>query len=315
MVFQDLLDAKQADIAPGFERLVNDALANQSHKGDFLLVCCNGTYDPDINNYSGVEPRMPYRIGGGSEGMSAGLHYKFINNYMTSSMYQQSYAGYLEIIGQPANNDEESALLAKVLNQEEIVIQLEMLIYLKIWEADSFIKRLYQITRLAFGEPYDWHFKIEGIRKQKESDSTGTRQSIIREKVRDRLQKAYPEVYECIKNGYITQIRNSIAHSNYSFLDRHIHPNNFTKTDPASQLQFITFNDWVNMLHETIVLYTLLIESSRAIHKYYVEKVKQTGNIHEIQISRKQPEEKTEFHDLIYLPETNRWNFRSNEEQ
>ncbi len=102
-----------------------------------------------------------------------------------------------------------------------------MLIYLKFWEADSTIKKLYQFVRILHGEPYDWYFKISESNRDK--NSTGKRQDIILLKIRNRLKEFSSTLYQVIKDTYKTQIRNSIAHSNYSFLSRNIHLNNFIK--------------------------------------------------------------------------------------
>jgi hypothetical protein len=60
---------------------------------------------------------------------------------------------------------------------ESYSIQMEMLIYLKIWEADLFIKKMYQLVRLNEGQAYDWHFGIS--ESNLANGKTGNRDIII----------------------------------------------------------------------------------------------------------------------------------------
>ncbi|KAA9338852.1 hypothetical protein [Adhaeribacter soli] len=143
-----------------------------------------------------------------------------------------------------------------------------MLIYLKFWEGDLFIKKLYQFTRLLLGEHYDWYFKISDSPKDKNT-STGKRHEIIREKVRDLLKGISPIIYNLLKDSYIPQLRNSIAHSNYSFLGRAIHLNNDDKNSKFPQLTGISFDSWIDIFHKTLVLHHQLLKMDYMINDYY----------------------------------------------
>jgi hypothetical protein len=155
-----------------------------------------------------------------------------------------------------------------IIKIEETTIQLEMLIYLKFWEADMIIKKLYQFVRILQGQDYDWYFKIDNSSRGN-VNSTGKRQDIIRSKIREPLKNISPILYNIIKETYKTQIRNSIAHSNYSFLNRVIGLNNYIEKDPASQLKRISFDEWINIFHNTLVLHNEYINMNNTINKHY----------------------------------------------
>jgi hypothetical protein len=178
-----------------------------------------------------------------------------------------------------------------------------MLVYLKFWEADMIIKKLYQFVRILYGEPYDWYFKVQESSRDK--NASGSRQDIIRLKIRDRLQKHSQIVCDLITNTYKTQIRNSIAHSNYSFLGRNIHPNNFIKGDPFAKLRYITFDDWIDIFHNTLVLHNQYIRMNNEINNFYAGIAKKNGNEMEIRITEKNGKHYPVI--LEYRPEWEDW--------
>jgi hypothetical protein len=189
--------------------------------------------------------------------------------------------------------------------KEALSITIEMLVYLKIWEADLFIKKFYQITNLSLGLPYDWHFKIS--ESNRDNNATGKREELIRNKIRDRLQSNYPAIYSAMKNAYKTQIRNAIAHSRYFCTGRHIHLTNYIKEDSASQIQVLPFNDWVEIFHDTMAIYNQLIGFCNRIDTYYSSQIKEPNDTVEVRLNRKEPEEKTQFIKLLYRKEFNDW--------
>jgi len=210
------------------------------------------------------EKLNPHVIGPGKEGHSENAHYKFIHEYRTKNIHDLDYTEYLKLhIYNPERNEE----IEKLLKFERNSIQVEMLIYLKFWEADLIIKKLYQFTRAIHGEPYDWHFKIK--ESNRDSTVTGSRQEIIRLKIRDRLKEHSLPLHDHLKMCYNTQTRNSIAHSKYSFIGRNIHPNNYIKSDPSHQLRCLTFDQWVDMFNGTLVLYNEYIRLKGRVNDFY----------------------------------------------
>lgn len=243
MLFLDKLNQIAHELVPEFERLFQVLLENQSHDGDLLLVYENGFYDPEVHTWNSLNEKFsPYVIGPSHEGHSAYLHYEFIHEYRTNGIMPFSHTEYMKKLEYSEERQIDIELLKK---QECYTIQLEMLIYLKIWESDTFIKRFYQIVRLIHGEPYDWHFKVR------------TRDSIkdlITIKIIDRFKNEFPKIYRAFKESYIAQVRNSIAHSNYSFLGRNINLNN----SKGNSLYGLTFEKWIEIFHTTMIISSYL---------------------------------------------------------
>ncbi len=269
MIFTDLLDKYQQELHLEFERILKLGFENQHHNGDLLLWKINGFYSPILNNFKPDENTKlnPHVIGPGIEGHSEQTHYVFINQYRHSNISKYTFSQYLEEVKYEPSKIEK---IEKLISYESISIQLEMLIYLKIWEADLIIKKFYELARILNNQPYDWYFKISESSRDKES--TGTRQEIIRKLIRDKFENTSPFLKEWITDIYKTQIRNSIAHSNYSIIDRTITLNNYIKSDPASQLHNIDFNEWHNIFHKLLILHNEYIWLGNTINKIYAEK-------------------------------------------
>jgi len=177
-----------------------------------------------------------------------------------------------------------------------------MLVYLKFWEADMSIKKLYQLVRILSGESYDWHFKISESSRDK--ISTGTRQDLVRLKIRDKVKPISSVLFDAIALAYKTQIRNYIAHSNYSFQARHTHPNNYIKTDKASQIQTLNFDKWVDMFHTTLVLHNEMIRFEQKLSDYYVNLVEE-GNKIEVKVIK--PIITEYIREIAYIRQQNRF--------
>lgn len=310
MLFKDILNKKTSELKTEFDLLFNDILKNQTHDGDMLLIRVNGFYNPEVHTWTNLSEKLsPYMIGPNKEGHSDFLHYEFIHNYRTIGIVNLNHPDYLK---QHRWSPDRQKEIDEIVGQESMTIQLEMLVYLKIWEADFFIKKLYQLTRLSLGEPYDWHFRISESNRDKEA--TGTREKIIRKLIRDKIEKKYPKIYQAIKNAYRTQIRNSIAHSKYSFLGRNIHLNNFIQNDPASQLISLTFDEWIEMFHDTMVIYNLIICLFNQVDKLYEKKAFENKLLMEVRVSRLDPEERIEYYLLKYRPEWKDWHWKKKDE-
>jgi len=301
LIFKDKLKEKQNLLRPEYDKLIDIAWKNQSHSGDLLLWYVNGFYYEHAKN-----KLNPHAIGPGHVGHSEQAHYKFIHQYRTTYLFKVNYHEYLkELEWMP----EKLQKIKELIEFEETTIQLEMLIYLKFREADLIIKNFYQFVRILHGEHYDWYFKIAASARDK--NNTGTRQNLIRKKIRDKIKNVSPIICDLIKNSYKTQIRNSIAHSNYSFLGRQIHLNNYIENDPHSQIKTISFDEWIDIFHNTLVLYNEYIRMKNIIHKKYADIAIENGNTINIQITEKKGTWYTL--PLKYRKECNDWRYKQNE--
>jgi hypothetical protein len=42
-----------------------------------------------------------------------------------------------------------------------MTLQVELMVYLKFWESDVILRKLYQLSNLAQAKNYDWHYRLE----------------------------------------------------------------------------------------------------------------------------------------------------------
>lgn len=305
MIFKDILDEKTAILGPEINKLIELAWKNQAHPGDLLLISENGAFDEQIKQYGKVSDRKlnPHVVGPGNIGLSESTHYKFIHNYRINNIYEQTFEKYLDQI---KYKKEKQAQIDALIDIEELSIQVEMLVYLKFWEADLIIKKFYQLVRLINGEPYDWHFCVQESARAKKK--TGKRQEIIRISIRDRIKDYSRVLYSVFQESYKTQVRNAIAHSNYSFLNRTIRLHNYIKEDPHSSMYAVPFDDWISIFHNTLILYNEYIRMNNLINEFYGKTAMKNNNNFPVLIT----ESSGKKYELIleYRPEFKSWGYK-----
>ncbi|SDM62469.1 hypothetical protein SAMN05421813_11757 [Daejeonella rubra] len=303
MLFKDILDKKTQELSKLFDTLHGLAGKNQTHPGDLLLVHKNAFFNPKVLTWDNIPEKLsPYVIGPNHEGHSAHTHHDFIGEYIKQNLSTTPYEEYLQ---KQIYSKERKDEINKLQFEESISIQIEMLIYIKIWESDNFIKQLYEIVTLLNGEPYNWHFKIKETNRS--AEGTGTRENIIRIKTRDRIKHIIPKLYDSFKRTYKTQIRNSIAHSQYSILGRNINLNNKIEGDAAHPLRNISFDEWVDIFHETIVIYSQLQRIMLEVNINYAHMSMEFDKQIEVRINRKDPLEEVQYLNLHYRSAFHDW--------
>ena len=291
------------------DNLINAVHKKQTHPGDLLLIHINGFYNEEVHTWTNLDkPTSPYMIGPDSEGHSEVLHHEFIGEHLKTNILDRDFDQYKSLV---AWNAEREAEIRALETSEAYSIQHEMLLYLKIWEMDAFIKKLYQLTQLAGGLHYDWHFSI--AESNRDPKATGTRDKIIREMVRDVLAEEFPLIYTTMKNAYKSQLRNSIAHSTYSIHGRYIHLNNYIKEDPFSQINVVSFDEWIDIFHDTLVFYTQIARIMAMVDHFFNHIITQTSETVEIRINRLDPAPSATYHLLKHRPGINQWYWAGND--
>jgi hypothetical protein len=91
------------------------------------------------------------------------------------------------------------------LQDNEYRMNIEFLIYTHIWEAKTFLKKLYRLANLLDGKEYDWKVKIPTTKKS----------DFIKDKIVKPFNSANCLLVQTITNNYNTDLRNAIAHSDY----------------------------------------------------------------------------------------------------
>lgn len=303
MLFQELLNEKYRLLKPQFDKLYEMAFTNQTHPGDLLLVHQNGFYNPEVLGWNNIPEKLsPYMMGPDIQGHSENTHHSFIGNYVTNNINNQTLDKYLNEVSFVSDRLEEVRRLEAI---ESLSVQTEMLIYLKIWEADAFIKTFYELALVSNGQAYNWYFKIKESNRDK--TATGNRDEIIRKLIRDQFEHKLPVLYNSFKSAFKTQIRNAIAHSQYIINGRHITLNNYVKDDMSAQLRGIPFNQWIDIFHETIIIYSLYNELLTRILNEYAHLSAQNGNAFEIRINIELPEKKTVYRKVEYDSDYKYW--------
>jgi len=303
MIFQDILNEKHQTLQPEFDKLLGLCEQNQTHYGDLLLVHQNGFYHPEVHTWDNIPEKLsPYVMGPGNEGHSEQTHHDFIGRYIKENIQVQSSKDYLDSVKYDSNRINH---IQELENAEAYSIQQEMLIYLKIWESDAFIKSFYQLAKIANAEPYDWHFKIK--ENPSDNNATGSRGEIIRNLIRNRFKTILPKLYNSFKISYKSQVRNAIAHSQYCALGRYISLNNYDATSKYNILPSVAYDDWIDMFHETIVIYSSYNRMLTALLNHYHNIAAINNNLFEIRINRVDPIVSTEYRQIQYDPMFKNW--------
>lgn len=216
-------------------------------------------------------------------------------------MSNTSFSEYQQLLTWTPERHAEIHALAE---KEAVSVQMEMLIYLKFWEADSYLKWFAELLRIAHGQPYEWSFVIHSGRGQ----SGKSRKNIWHQDVIDKLKGICPGLEELFGKAFKSQIRNSIAHSNYSIAGRHIHLNNAHEMrNPDKAIQVISFDEWIDIFHITLTLDDFHTRMNNVINERYAGQLKRATDT--IEIVMRDPHGHQKLAQLQYIPERKDWTF------
>ncbi len=269
MIFSEKYEALYPKISSEFDNLLALAFQKQQHHGELLILYNNGFYNEEMEHHNKKfgSNYLTYTIGNRGESFSETAHSEFIQKFRVNTFCSFDYDEYLKLF---ELNKLSNAERKEFLEFETSTIQMEMLCYLKFWESDAIITKLYQFVRLLNGKRYDWKFRIQKF--SDERDIYDTIGKVIREKIRDEIKSVSPILYNLISNSYNSQIRNSIAHSNYSFLGNQIWLNNFSKNPKNySPKHSISFDEWNVIFNNTLVLHSTYMDFKNKINEKYME--------------------------------------------
>jgi hypothetical protein len=282
MIFAEKYETLYPKIASEFDTLLASAFQKQPHPGELLILYNNGFYNEEMeyHNKKFGSNYLTYTIGNRGENFSETAHNDFIQKFRVNNFTPYNYDEYLKLYEiNKLSNDERK----EFLEFETSTIQMEMLCYLKFWESDDIMTKLYQFVRLLNGKRYDWKFRIQKFPNEK--NTNGTIGKIIRENIRDEIKSVSPILYDLILNSYSSQIRNSIAHSNYSFLGNQIWLNNFSENpNNHSPKHSISFDEWNIIFNNTLVLHSTYMDLKNKINQKYLEISLNTNDMIEVLI-------------------------------
>ena len=185
----------------------------------------------------------------------------------------------------------------KSIDDSEQRMHMELMVYTHIWEAKPFLKKLYRLAQLNNGEQYIWDVQIPDMSKH----------GFIRNEIRKNFGEKGNNLFQIIKNGFHTSLRNAFAHAEYFFdtmnNNRRIILDNYG--GESWELQEINFDEWSKrFVYSALLSYHLLNLS----HKHRTELIDTTGtDLFQI----KQPSKMNGFNYvwIKYDKEYDRFNF------
>jgi hypothetical protein len=125
----------------------------------------------------------------------------------------------------------------------KVSIFFEKLMYLNIWESKPYLKHLNRISNLISKNDYLWKVSI------KETSN------FLKNQIIPTFEKKNLKIVDIIKKGYEKQIRNAIAHNDYShnIAKPEIIFENYDKRNPSS-IEKIHYNEWTIKFCYTLLL-------------------------------------------------------------
>ena len=244
MLYEDELITKTKIIRPLVQHFAEIAYKNQTHHQDFFLILINAYYLEELEK--------PYVFGTdwsiiGDKSFSA-----YIKWYTTNPTFKK-------------NTKEKLDYTSPDFELYKISTHTEKSIYLRYWEADTTLQYLYQMVRLCNGLHFDWKWK------QKIGEYRN-RQEFFRKEIRNPIKNIDKDIYDFFKTTTIAQIRNAIAHSQYCLLNNEIKYLNYSKdAQKYSSLMLLSYEDWADIIHNTLVFRNELIHVFNKMNKGYIE--------------------------------------------
>lgn len=256
MVFNETLLQYNEEVGQAVKELFDLAENNQKHENDILLIHLNGWKNQKLeqglrnNNYS------PFMIGPGELGHCFHSIYELYDNYRRN-IYNKS-----EITVERQKEED-------FINQEKASIDIELLIYLKFWEADLILFKLYNLSQLAQGKPYDW----ELLNTKKISN----RRKLVRNNIQAPIKDICPKFFQLIDETYSRQIRNAIAHSKYFHLYKTIYLANLSENE-YYKLSNLKYENWEIIFHKILLLFNHIIQQTQSVNERKIAIAKNKHN-------------------------------------
>lgn len=253
MLYSNAIKRLQPIVSKAFKEIIIAAIKNQHNENDLLLVFLNGFVTERFK--IGKIKYGPLSFGDGTEGLNDWSHYEFI--HATRNTFTQPYKVPRSKYFDKKNTD-------GFYLRYHLITHMELMVYLKFWESDFNLKRLYNLTRLAKGQPYCWDLKLS---------SSTSRSNFIRNSIRNPIEKEAPNYFRLIKRIYYSQIRNAVAHSQYGLLGDHL---SFSNYDPRNHhpLKSISLQAWELKFHLLMCFYNEFIKWRQLIMSWYERKAK-----------------------------------------
>lgn len=231
-----------AEIKKAIDDTLNDLKA--SNQNDYALFLADGEYSKDLEkNVLNLNPNV---IDNRMDRYKDSSRLSFLSQFLSTFYAFPS--------SQTSTDDSEQRL------------HMELMVYAHTWEAKPFLKKMYRLAHLWNGEQYVWNVQIPDMGKH----------DFIRNDIRQIFEDKGNPLFQIIKNGFHTSLRNAFAHSEYSFdtmnNNRRIILDNYNGA--AWELQEISFDDWSKrFVYSALLSYHLL----DLTHKHRTNLIESTG--------------------------------------
>lgn len=179
--------------------------------GNYILFLADAEY------FKNSSPQVsPYRINNTLDNFQDSTRIEFLSEFLTN---------YYSFPTSQTSTDDNSYRM-----------NLELMVYSHLWESKSYLKKLYRLAHLLNNENYEWNVQVPPMGKH----------DFIRTQIREVFKKNDFKVWEVIKNGFHTSLRNAFAHSEYSFdrMNNHNRINLYNHGGADWELKTISFDDW-----------------------------------------------------------------------
>jgi len=290
MLFEETLLQYENYVKEAVEELFKTAFSKQLNENDLLLVLQNGLKQ----NYSAETLKRlkitQYSIGPDYIGLRYNSFYDFINQYRKAIFKKSDHI------------DEINKQHADRKYFYNYFIEQELLIYLKFWETDLILRRLYNLSRLARGLNYSWDYS---------QNLFNERRKLVKMEIQKNLQNITPKFCQLIEDIYSRQLRNAIAHSQYYLLyDTIILTNKSDK--PFYKIHSIELKDWEVLFHKNILFYNYLIHFLNEYSTIYQNLAEDKQNGLMIIFPDKNIKGNNETGWVRYDKAVSRWNWNNN---
>lgn len=229
-------------------------MKNEKDKNDYYLFLCNANYIEQYENTQINPFIIDYKLDYLIDEHRIDFLTKYLKSYYSFSQFNTS-------------DSKES-------------LTMEMMMYTHIWESKNFLKLLIRLLNLCSGNDFEWYFKFTFTKNE------DSKQSLIRDNIRDNFKKLNLKISNLITNGYRSQFRNAFAHSDYSFglgnnkIELHNYkPNSY-------EVKFISFDEWTSFF-----CYSFLL-NYHLINFYYEERSKINNELEVFLINIKREKKK-----------------------
>jgi len=221
--------------------LYETAIQNQKNPNDIVLFLTNAHFGQAVPGVCGK-----FRVGPGVEGIDDYPRIQFLIDYLQSGNESIVQSSWTQI---------------ELEKHLKYTINLELMIYTHLWEAERSLRLLKQLANLLSGRAYAWEEEIPWQ----------TKHEFIRYEIKDVFLNFNLDSGNLIQESYHSQLRNAFAHGHYSFHEiSHIKLNNYR--GESWELKAISFDEWEDrFLKSALLHYEILHQRHSRLEEFGVK--------------------------------------------